>query len=407
MAKKLMINCGTCDARSVSEETLKSYEHIMINAGSVVVTPESKNLMNGYGVTINCGDVIELDRDVQLNSVNGSMQINSTDQVPEKRIFLALNGSLEIGPDTQDILAKYEAIHVNGSVTYPQSMSGKTPLKVNGDTICYPDDAIVLKRSAVIDRLFALRAKARTYWAAKRLIMVDPQLDGETLAAKGATFSAGEAVIAESKVESVIDLIDEKTEITIVPDGTQVVLDDLELNTMAGKKYGSRLCVFGDLEIPETGKQTLEQLEYLNVQGDVRVQGGLEDLLARKLTVLKGKVQVIRGRYLKDKLFLRISREMLEQEPEGLTICDCVQVNLDHNIPGTLIQEKLQLDSCVKVHCTPEQEPAVSLVCQDVVQISTQSEGEESGIGGMVNHVLGTAGETADTRFVSAGDYVL
>ena len=167
------------------------------------------------------------------------------------------------------------------------------------------------------------------------------------------------------------------------------------------------VCVFGDLEIPETGKQTLEQLEYLNVQGDVRVQGGLEDLLARKLTVLKGKVQVIRGRYLKDKLFLRISREMLEQEPEGMTICDCVQVNLDHNIPGTLIQEKLQLDSCVKVHCTPEQEPAVSLVCQDVVQISTQSEGEESGIGGMVNHVLGTAGETADTRFVSAGDYVL
>ena len=53
MAKKLMINCGTCDARSVSEETLKSYEHIMINAGSVVVTPECKNLMNGYGVTIN------------------------------------------------------------------------------------------------------------------------------------------------------------------------------------------------------------------------------------------------------------------------------------------------------------------------------------------------------------------
>ena len=92
---------------------------------------------------------------------------------------------------------------------------------------------------------------------------------------------------------------------------------------------------------------------------------------------------------------------------DRLTICDCVQVNLDHNIPGTLIQEKLQLDSCVKVHCTPEQEPAVSLVCQDVVQISTQSEGEESGIGGMVNHVLGTAGETADTRFVSAGDYVL
>ena len=34
MSKKLVINCATCDARNVSEETLSSYESININAAS-------------------------------------------------------------------------------------------------------------------------------------------------------------------------------------------------------------------------------------------------------------------------------------------------------------------------------------------------------------------------------------
>lgn len=407
MAKKLMINCGNCDARNVSEETLKAYEQIVINAGTIVVTPESKDLMNRYDVTMNCGEVIELDKDVQLSSVNGSMQINSTDAVPERRTYLEVNGSLEIGPDTQAVLAQYVGIHVNGSVTYPQSMSGKVPLKVNGSTTCYPDGAIVLKRSAVIDHLFALRAKAKTYWAAKRLILVDPQLDGAALAAKGCTFSSKEAVIAQSKVESLIDLIDEKTEIIIVPDGTAVVLDDLELDAMAGKKYGTKLCVFGDLEVTDSGKQALEQMEYLNVQGDVLVSGELEDLLAEKLTEVKGTVEVMRGRYLKDKLSVRISREMLEKEPDRVTVCDCVQVKLDADIPGDLIQEKLRLDSCVKVQCTPEQESAVSLVSQDVVQVGTDANGEEGGIGDMIKGILGGVKTALDTKVVMTGDYVL
>ena len=37
MAKKLIINCGDCDARNVSEETLAAYESIIINAGDYVL----------------------------------------------------------------------------------------------------------------------------------------------------------------------------------------------------------------------------------------------------------------------------------------------------------------------------------------------------------------------------------
>ena len=196
MAKKMIINCGDCDARNVSEETLAAYESIVINAGTVIVTPESKELLNRYAVTMNCGDVLELEKDVKLRSVNGSAQIRSTDMVAGKT-YLDVNGSLEIGPNTEKVLEQYVGISVNGSVYYPESMgSFLSTLSVNGSSVCYPDGAVILKRSAVIDKLFALRAKEKLYWSAKRMIMVDPDLDAGKLAAKGARFSSKEVILA-------------------------------------------------------------------------------------------------------------------------------------------------------------------------------------------------------------------
>ena len=84
MAKKLMINCGSCDARNVKEETLAGYESITINSGDILVSRESKELLNRYGVTMNCGDVQELDADVQITSVNGSLQIRSSDMPADR-----------------------------------------------------------------------------------------------------------------------------------------------------------------------------------------------------------------------------------------------------------------------------------------------------------------------------------
>lgn len=165
MAKKMVINCANCDARKVTEETLSAYESVMINAATVFVSPETKELLNRYGATMNCANVMELDADVEVSTVNGSAQIDSSDVVTGRK-YLTVNGSLEIGPDTQDVLERYVGISVNGSVTCPESISaylGK--IKVNGATTCYPDGAIILKRSAVVDRLFALRAKQRLYWS--------------------------------------------------------------------------------------------------------------------------------------------------------------------------------------------------------------------------------------------------
>ncbi len=410
MAKKLVINCGTCDARNLKEETLAAYESVVINCGDVIVTPESKVLLNSHGVVMNCGNVLELEKDVKLQSVNGKAQICSTDVVGGK-VFLKVNGKLEIGSNTQEVLKQYVGISVNGKVMCPESLSGSLGiLDVNGKTVLYPDEAIVLKKDAVIDRTFALRAKAKLYWSEKRMIFVDPKLDPAALAAKGAAFQAEEVILAESLVEALIDRIDEKAEIIIVPDGTAVVLDDLTLDELAFKKNGGRLYILGDVAVDKDAGPWLDKLEYLNVRGDAKVPMELKDLLLEKAYEIAGAVKVKKGRYLRDKISLRISRAMLEQEKEGIEAEDCVDVKLDADIPGSLIRERLSLRECVTIHCTPEQEDAVSMVSEEVVSIHTGAQDEDSdgqGFGKLIKSALGVGKELLDTKVINAGDYIL
>ena len=427
MAKKLLINCGSCDARNVAEETLAAYETVTVNCGSVLVTPESKNLLNRFGVTLNCGDILELEKDVKLVKVNGSHQIMSGD-APEERTYLQVNGSLEIGPGTQEILKKYVGVHVNGKATYPESLSGcLSMMTVNGSTVCYPDEAIVLKANAVIDRLFALRAKEKLYWSSKRMIMVDGKLDASLLEKKGATFCAKEVILAESKVEDLIGLIDEKAEIIIVPDGTAVITDDVELDDLILKKYGTKLYVVGDLKVVSDEEDVLSKLDYLNVRGDASVVAELRSKLMEAITEIGGDVNIIRkpkGRILGDKMSLRISRWLLEQEPDGIHVSDCMKVTLDEEIPSQLILEKLSISDCMEVKCTPEQEAAVAAIAEDVMAIgglgkmikdtvsSVQENGVDMGnmLGGIGDTVMGALGMAKDaltTKVINAGDYVL
>lgn len=402
---KLMVNCGTCDARSVSEETLKAYEQITINCGSVIVTPETKNLLSQYAVNLNCGDMMELEKDVLLSSVNGVAEIKPTDLVV-KKTFLEVNGVLEIGAGTEKVLEQYVGIEVNGTVQYPESMNaylGK--LKVNGAISCYPDGAVVLKRNAVIDKTFALRAKKKLYWSGKRMVMVDPDLDGDALAKKEAAFSAKEVILTEDKVESLLDCIDEKAELIIVPQGTRVILDDVELNEGTVKRYGKKLYIVGDVTVTEEAGEILADMEYLNIRGKASVPSRWKDLLLEKAEV-SDSVRVVKGRCLQDKPKLRITREMLEREPDGLRVEDCMKVCLDEGIPSDLILEKLTICDCMKVLCSPAQEGAVAMICEDVAKIGKDEEREE-GIGDVIQDALSGAKKLLDTKIVNAGDYVL
>lgn len=402
MAKKLMINCANCDARNVQEENYAHYEQIAINCAMILTNPDAKAVMNKLPFTLNCANVLEIEEGVDLRTVNGSGEIRCGDVVPATKYHMIVNGALTIGPDTQKQLAQCVGMTINGSLTCPESIYATlNSVNVNGATTCYPDGAIVLKRNAVIDKLFVLRAKSSMYWSARRMIMVDPELDADRLRSKGVTFCTKEAIIAQSKAEALIDLIDEKAEIIIVPDGTAVVLDDLTLDEDTLHRYGKQLYVIGDVSVPRDA-DALDKLTYLSVRGDAKVPLEHKRKLLQTLTEISGEVRIekVKGVTLEDKPFVKITRWMLEQQPMGIDVCDCAFVKIADDIPKELIVERLHIEDCAIVKCSEELEDAVTMICTDVAQIGG-AEGEDGmGIGGMIKGAL-------DTKVINAADYVL
>lgn len=376
--KKLIINSALCDTRKVSEAILEENESVTINAAVVITNTRSRELLNKYNVKMNCANVVDVgdgeEGDVQVRTINGSAEIKSTDACDEK-FFCIVNGRLTIGPGTEKVMENCVGLQINGTVIYPESMSGKLRnMKVNGSTVCYPDGAIVLKNNAVIDRTFALRAKNSRYWTAGRLIMVDPKLEPAKLEAKGATFSGKKAILTESNAEALVPLIDEQTELTIVPEGTVVLRDDMRLDEAIIKAKCGKLYILGDLTVESDAEAALDQVEYLHVRGDVRVVESLRDKLLAVADEISGDVRVIKGRQICDKINVRIARWMLEMEPDGICVMDCVNVTIDPDIPQELILRRLSVRDCVSVICAPEQVGALALVCEDVTSIGKSEE---------------------------------
>ena len=142
MAKKLLINCASCDARKLQEENYSAYESITVNAATVLASAASKAVMNRLPFALNCANVIEVEGDVDLRTVNGKAEIKSDDAVPERKFYMLVNGVLNIGPDTQKQLAQCVGMTVNGSLLCPESLYATLGnVKVNGASACYPDGA--------------------------------------------------------------------------------------------------------------------------------------------------------------------------------------------------------------------------------------------------------------------------
>jgi len=408
MAKKLMINCATCDARNIAEENYAHYEQITLNCAMVLTNPSAKAIMSKLPFAINCANVLEVEENLEIRTVNGSSEIRRGDVIPTAKYFLLVNGSLTIGPDTQEQLAQCVGIAVNGSLTCPESIyAGLTGLNINGSTVCYPDGAIILKRNAVIDKLFTLRAKSSLYWSSRRMIMVDPQLDAQKLKDKGVSFSTKEVIVSESKVEGLLDLIDEKAEIILVPDGTAVVLDDITLDEDALRRYGKKLYIIGDVTVGEDA-DALDEVKYLTIRGDVKVPAQHKEKLLRVLGEISGEIKIAKpmGMILEDKPFVKITKWMLEHQTLGIFVNDCAMVKIADNIPKELILERLHIEDCAVVKCSEELEDAVSLVCTDVAKISS-TEDDGMGIGDILNSTVGGIQGAQETKMINAAEYVL
>ena len=405
MMKKMVVNCAECDMRNVSEETLKSYEQITVNAATVLVTPEKKDLIARYNVILNVADVIEVPagENVRVVNQNGSYDLTA-DRAPQdgETVLLFVNGVLNIDADAAEAAQKYYKINVNGAVTMPKSVSGALHnLSVNGSVNTYPDGAIRLRRNAVIDKTFPLRAKENAlYWAFRRLIFTDLALDTEKLHNRNVRFAAKTALIAESLAETVVPMLSEDTDIQIVPDGTKFFDFDVRMNKRFLKKFGTKAYINGDLTVEDEAAEILPEIEYLYVNGNVKISEALadafEDVDAHYDELV---IQKKTGKIIEDHVRATVDKALLEKYADGILVTDCAMVHIAKDVPSELILERLSIADCAKVFCTEEQEAAVCAVSKDVASIG----GDES----LKDEITGALHLNPDVKVVNASDYVM
>lgn len=405
MMKKMVVNCAECDMRNVSEETLKSYEQITVNAATVLVTPEKKDLIARYNVILNVADVIEVPagENVRVVNQNGSYDLTA-DRAPQdgETVLLFVNGVLNIDADAAEAAQKYYKINVNGTVTMPKSVSGALHnLSVNGLVNTYPDGAIRLRRNAVIDKTFPLRAKENAlYWAFRRLIFTDLALDTEKLHNRNVRFAAKTALIAESLAETVVPMLSEDTDIQIVPDGTEFFGFDVRMNKRFLKKFGTKAYINGDLTVEDEAAEILPEIEYLYVNGSVKISEALadafEDVDAHYDELV---IQKKTGKIIEDHVRATVDKALLEKYADGILVTDCAMVHIAKDVPSELILERLSIADCAKVFCTEEQEAAVCAVSRDVASIG----GDES----LKDEITGALHLNPDVKVVNASDYVM
>ena len=404
--KNKVINVATCDTRGVTEESLAGFDNITINAGAIIVNERSKELLNKYPITMNTANVLELPegQDITVKSINGKGEIGP--DADGAGGLLMVNGKLVIADGSKEAVKSFYRIIVNGKVMMPKSYEGQFPnIQINGKTSYYPDGATILKADTEINDLFVLRASNTLYYSSGNLFFLDTGIDTEKMIEKGMKFFARKILIAESLISKLVSLIDEEAEIVKVPDGTKLIDDDLELKPKTIRKFGTKLCVTGDVSIEDA--EALSSLEYLFADGTISVNKELEDAFD-EIESVYDELRIIDPDlgYLVDRPIAKVSAAVLGKYPKGVRIEDCAKVTISEDLSPDDIMEKLHIEDCALVVCTKAQEEAVNMIAEDVAMIKVsgqdQDPQEDEMLGGMFGSLLG---KLKDTQVINAAEY--
>ena len=406
--KKKVFNVAVCDVREVTEESLAGFDSITINAASIISNARSREILGRYPVTINAASFLEIPdgENIKVRTLNGSEEISSNSD--GRGVYLLVNGKVILENGSLEAAKSFYRIAVNGKILMPKSFKGQLQnIDVNGKAEYYPDEAMLLKARDKIDDLFVMRASHSLYYGQGTLFFLDEKIDSENLVSKGIRFAAKKAVISEGLLRKLISIIDEDTELVRVPDGTKVIDDDLELNDVVIKKFGSKLYVEGDVSVMDG--EVLPSLEYLYSEGKIRVDKRLKDKF-ESVDYTCSDVEYVDpdSKHISDRAIFVLSAQMLDDCAGGLVIEDCAKLKIDKDVKPEDILKKVKISDCAFVTCTKEQRDAVDMVSEDVARISTysltdalfphSSDGDDDDFGDE---------KSSDTQVINATEYKL
>jgi len=378
--KKLQINCAICDTRNITEEILSAYEAVQINAATLVTSPEAQALLGRYRVCVNTAGTAAISGDARFSLVNGPMTIGASSAVPEEKLYVVVNAPLTIESGCEAVLRSYAGMTVNGPVTCPESMSGLlSAFQINGPIRTYPDGGILLKKTAVLDRFFHLRTKQDAlYCAPGRVIALAPDIDFARMAEKNVRFVTKELLVSESYAEAAVAMVDERADITILPDGCAYVDDDAVLDENLVKRYGGKLYIDGSLSITPHSASALDQVSYLRVNGDLLVCRSMKDRVM-EMDMAYDRLRVVGGLLISGRVQAEITAGLLADAEDGVSVMDCASVAFAGDVTAELLKEKLvSLSGCAMVICADkEQKSVIEALAEDVASFVLAGEKEE------------------------------
>lgn len=403
--RNLMINCDVCDARNAKEEYLSGYEQIMINTDLLLVSAESRGVLERLPAICNTDNTLEVDDNAHLIFQNGSAEINSKSAFPADTV-LAVNGDLLIHSDTsRQTLETLRAVNVTGSLLCPASLlTCIKDLYVTGEIKSYPDDCVVLPPVFTPDEYFHLRAKeGQKYYAEQEIRLIAPGIDLGTLRDKKVQFISPRFFVPAEKAADALELFNETASMEVIPQGYVFVDTGKELSESLLKKYGNRLFFRGDLTLTEGSIPLLSRLEKLYVSGTILVPENLaEDFY--QFDVECSSVKVVKEekrRILENSPRIVLNKDILTASPQGVLVRNCAVLTIEENITPQDILDHVEIVNCARVDCAENQKAAVYQKSTNVPQIGSREEnGEPSGM-------LGILLNLAETKMINADKYVL
>lgn len=102
-----------------------------------------------------------------------------------------------------------------------------------------------------------------------------------------------------------------------------------------------------------------------------------------------------------DKVSIKIDNRLLEQNADGITVIDCVNVTISEDVPSELILERLEISGCVNVSCFPGQRSAVEQVSDDVVNIDDTGKGFK----GILSNFIPQLTDSQDAKIINSSSY--
>ncbi len=232
----------------------------MINTDLLLVSAESRGILERLPAICNTDNTLEVDDNANLIFQNGNTEINSRSSFPNDCI-LAVNGNLMIRSDTSgQTLETLRAVNVTGSLLCPASFL--TCIK----------DLYVLPPVFTPDKYFHLRAKeGQKYYVEQEVRLTDPDINTEALKDKKIQFVSPRFFVPAETAADVLGLFDETASMEIIPQGCAFIGEDEEFNEKLLRKYGNHLYLRGDLDLTEETIPLFSRFESLYVSGTLFV----------------------------------------------------------------------------------------------------------------------------------------